>query len=230
MHQSTIIIATPHARYDQLEYTIRSELSGFQIIRIKRRGELTLDFLEKYEPEYIFFPHWSWIIPEEIFTRFECVIFHMTDLPYGRGGSPLQNLIVRGHKDTMMSALRCEAEMDAGPVYLKMPLSLRGSAEKILERASIVIEQILLVIVRKKLIPKVQHGEVVEFKRRKPEDGNLAGLTELNQVHDYIRMLDAEGYPPAFLLEDNIIYEYTDAIITEDSIDAKVTIRKKENE
>ncbi len=27
--------------------------------------------------------------------KFECVCFHMTDVPYGRGGSPLQNLIIR---------------------------------------------------------------------------------------------------------------------------------------
>ena len=43
----------------------------------------------------------------------------MTDLPYGRGGSPLQNLIINGHKETMMSALRCVQELDAGPIYLK---------------------------------------------------------------------------------------------------------------
>jgi len=38
----------------------------------------------------------------------------MTDLSYGRGGSPLQNLIVRGYKDTMISALWIEKELDSG--------------------------------------------------------------------------------------------------------------------
>ena len=47
----------------------------------------------------------------------------MTDLPYGRGGSPLQNLIVRGHKHTMISAIKCVKELDAGPIYLKKPLT-----------------------------------------------------------------------------------------------------------
>ena len=45
--------------------------------------------LESYNPRYIFFPHWSWIVPKEIFEKYECVCFHMTDLPFGRGGSPL---------------------------------------------------------------------------------------------------------------------------------------------
>ena len=66
----------------------------------------------------------------------------MTDLPYGRGGSPLQNLIVRGKKDTMLSAIQVEKELDAGAIYMKMPLSLEGSAAQILRRASnIIFEQ-----------------------------------------------------------------------------------------
>ena len=50
------------------------------------------------QPEYIFFPHWSEIVPEDTIKKYDCVCFHMTDLPYGRGGGPLQNLIVRVSK------------------------------------------------------------------------------------------------------------------------------------
>jgi methionyl-tRNA formyltransferase len=52
-------------------------------------------------------------------------------LPYGRGGSPLQNLIDLGHKDTFVSALKMTEELDAGAIYLKKPLSLEGLAEEI---------------------------------------------------------------------------------------------------
>ena len=74
------------------------------------------------EPRYIFFPHWSWKIPKEIYEHYECVAFHMTDLPYGRGGSPLQNLIVREKYYTQISAFRVTEGMDEGPIYLKHPL------------------------------------------------------------------------------------------------------------
>ncbi len=37
---------------------------------------------------------------------------HMTDVPYGRGGSPLQNLIARGHTSTKLTAMRMTAEVD----------------------------------------------------------------------------------------------------------------------
>lgn len=47
------------------------------------------DLLNRTTPKYIFFIHWSWIVPSVILEKFECVCFHMTDLPFGRGGSPL---------------------------------------------------------------------------------------------------------------------------------------------
>ena len=92
---------------------------------------LSLARLESLAPRYVFFLHWSWKVPEEITSAFECVCFHMTDVPYGRGGSPLQNLIAEGQRETQLSALRMTQEMDAGPVYLKRPLSLEGGGEEI---------------------------------------------------------------------------------------------------
>ena len=230
MQQPIIIIATPHPRNRHLASDVRKGLPDYKIIHIKSRNELTVEIIEKYKPDFIFFPHWSWKIPEEIYARYNCVIFHMTDLPYGRGGSPLQNLIIRGHQNTMMSALKCNAEMDAGPVYLKEPLSLDGSAEDILLRASILIKEIIIQIVREKIEPQPQYGKVVEFKRRTHEDGNLAKLTELNQVYDFIRMLDGEGYPPAFLRNGSLMYEFTQVKKTNETVEAKVIIRAKEHE
>ena len=88
------------------------------------------------EPRYVFFPHWSHIVPQNVLDTVECVCFHMADVPYGRGGSPLQNLIVRGHRETKLTALKMSADLDAGPVYCKVPMSLEGSATKIFERSA----------------------------------------------------------------------------------------------
>ena len=73
---------------------------------VSDKQELTIELINSLKPRYIFFPHWSWIVPEDILNNAECVCFHMSDVPYGRGGSPLQNLIVRGHKNTKITALR----------------------------------------------------------------------------------------------------------------------------
>ena len=40
---------------------------------ISDKDGLSLQALEEIKPRYIFFPHWSWIVPHEILDNFECV-------------------------------------------------------------------------------------------------------------------------------------------------------------
>ena len=166
---------------------------------IETRCQLTAERLQELRPRYVFVPHWSSKIPEDIHERYEVVIFHMTDLPYGRGGSPLQNLIVRGHGQTVVTALRCTENLDAGPVYLKRPLDLTGPAHAIFRRASHVVEEMIVDIIQQEPEPKPQTGTPTYFARRAPHDGNLRNVTTLAQIYDFVRMLDADGYPSAFL-------------------------------
>lgn len=192
---------------------------------ITDKDSLVLEKIKKINPRYIFFPHWSWIIPADIYENFECVVFHMADLPYGRGGSPLQNLIVRGHKDTKISALRVVKELDAGPVYFKRNLSLKGSASEILKRCSRIIFSMIPKIIAIEPKPIEQKGAVVEFKRRKPEDGDISNLENPVKIYDYIRMLDAEGYPRAFLEKNNLRLEFEGAELKDGEVAAQVKIK-----
>lgn len=195
---------------------------------VKSKEEFSLQKLKDISPSKIFIPHWSYIIPPEIFDSYECVVFHMTDLPYGRGGSPLQNLIIRGFEETRISAIRVEGGIDTGPVYLKRPLDLCGTAEEIFIRASKIIEDMILEIINTNILPTPQEGEAVVFRRRKPEESNIKQLTDLNQVYDYIRMLDAEGYPKAFIEAGAFRLEFSRATLKGDkSIIADVRISEK---
>ncbi len=181
-----------------------------------------------FDPRYIFFPHWRWIVPTDIVNQFECVCFHMTDVPYGRGGSPLQNLIIRGHKETVLTALQMEEGLDTGPVYLKKPLSLAGRAEAIYERASTMAWEMIAELISKEITPSAQQGEVVSFERRKPEQSALPNNLTLEQVYDYIRMLDAPNYPKAFMQTESYHIEFEQAHLGTDEITATVKIKLKD--
>jgi methionyl-tRNA formyltransferase len=214
-----IVIASPYSRHDY----IGTELGAkFNVMRIKSPEALTADYLKELNPTYVFFPHWSWIIPDEILDDFQCVVFHMTDLPYGRGGSPLQNLIVRGIKETVVSAIKCVKELDAGPIYLKMPLTLEGTAQEILDRASIVIQQMIIKIVDGQAVLKDQVGNVVSFKRRVADEGDLSHLETTDQIYDHIRMLDADNYPSAFIKIDNFRLDFSSVKNVDGNIEAVV--------
>ena len=221
--QQRIAIATPHARYDHLERVLR-DVHGFEIFRLRHRDELSEERIASFGVSHIFFPHWSWLIPESIHQHYECVVFHMTDLPFGRGGSPLQNLIRRGIYETQLSALRVNAGLDTGPIYLKRPLSLYGSAEEIYLRAAQIMEGMISEIVQGSLRPEPQQGEPTVFPRLRPQDGSIAALESLGQVHDWIRMLDADGYPRAFIRIGHLRLEFERSRRDVDSVSADVRI------
>ena len=66
---------------------------------ISKKKKINLDYLKKLNPNIIFFPHWSYLIDDEIIDNFLCIGFHSSPLPYGRGGSPVQNMIIRNKKN-----------------------------------------------------------------------------------------------------------------------------------
>ena len=188
--------------------------------------KLSIEEINLINPRYIFFPHWNEIISEEIIENYECVCFHETDVPYGRGGSPIQNLIVRGEKETKLTALRMIKEIDAGPIYYQENLSLLGLAEEIFVRSSILVYKIIEKIILNNPKPRDQEGEIVFFKRRKPEDSKIPySISSLNELFDFIRMLDAQDYPAAFIDYEKFRIEFSRPAIRTQNISASVTIK-----
>lgn len=223
-----ILIVSEKSWNKELVSYLQSTMPQYAFYLISQKEDFTVERIGSISPVKIFIPHWSYIIPSAIFERYECIVFHMTDLPYGRGGSPLQNLIVRGLTATKLSALRVEVGLDTGPVYLKMDLSLSGTAEEIFVRANKLVGKMIVEIIQNNLQPVPQEGDPVVFKRRKPEQSDMSGLEKLEEIFDYIRMLDADGYPHAYIEKGEFRYEFTRASIKADgSIVADVKITKK---
>ncbi len=223
-----IIIATVKSWNIERAKALQKQYAGVHdIVVYTSKEEFTLENVRDFNPNYIFMPHWSYLVSDEITDNW--VVFHMTDLPYGRGGSPLQNLIVRGHKETKISAIQVTKKLDGGPVYMKRPLSLAGSAQEIFVRcADIVFQEMIPLLLSEKMTPKPQEGEPVVFKRRKPEEGQITSDMELDKIYDYIRMLDAEGYPRAYMEFGGYRLEFENAGLSADGqeLSARVVFRK----
>ena len=126
----------------------------------------------------------------------------------------------------MLSALRSGAGLDTGDIYIKQPLSLHGSAEEIFLRADGVIEQMIKKIVREEPVATPQRGDPELFSRRTPAMSNLASCPEgdLSSWYDQIRMLDAEGYPHAFLEAHGMRLEFRRVSQRSDGLHADVRI------
>ena len=200
--------------------------SNFNLSYVSTPDELDLALKENTNHRYLFFLHWNWKVSPAIFQKYECVCFHMTDLPYGRGGSPLQNLILDGNKQTMISAFKMVEEIDAGPIYDKKPMLLDGRAEDIYKRSGDLSWEIINWIIENEPVPEPQKDNPIYFNRRKPEESLLPTEGKLFEIYDYIRMLDAPTYPLAYIDHGDFRLEFSDAKLKDDIIDARVIIKK----
>jgi methionyl-tRNA formyltransferase len=194
---------------------------------VTRPEDLTIERIESFRPDYLFLPHWSWIVPPEVFTKVETIAFHMAELPYARGGSPLQNQMARGIEHTQLCALRVEQRIDAGPVYLRRPLCLQGSAEEIYIRASALAFEMIEEILDTRPQPVAQEGEPTVFKRRTPAESEIPTGLALGQLFDFIRMLDADGYPRAFLDHGDMRFTFSRVALRDGRLHADVEIVPK---
>lgn len=199
---------------------------------IEKNEELDIKFINFFKPDYIFFTHWSYYINPTIFKNYTCVLFHMTDLPFGRGGSPLQNLILKGFTKTKISAITVDKELDAGEIYLKHTLDLNGSAQEIYKRASKIIYNYMIPqIINKLIVPKKQQGQITYFTRRQKHQSEIPpDLNSLEKLYDFIRMLDADSYPKAFIKKGAFVYEMYDAKFVNGNLKCQVTVKRVENE
>lgn len=183
------------------------------------------------KPQWIFFPHYSHYIPQEIYTKYKCVVFHEANLPFGRGGSPLQNHIIRGIYHIHINAIAVDKELDSGDIYMKRKFDISlGSAKKLYKKASfIVFSEMIPYIIKHNPKPIAQKGEVVAFKRRTPAQSELNTLENMNlrRAYDFIRMLDAPSYPKAFVDFGDFALKLCKAKLKKSSIKGRFIINEK---
>jgi methionyl-tRNA formyltransferase len=151
--------------------------------------------------DYVFFPHYSRLVPENFHTQNLCVGFHVGNLPEDRGGSPIQNKILRGEYKTFLNAFQINTAIDGGPVYDQRAIDLEfGNVTQILESLAEIISEMIIKIICSENIPKEQPTSPIRFHRLNRQDSeiDLSNLT-LKQIYDRIRMVDGLDYPRAKL-------------------------------
>jgi methionyl-tRNA formyltransferase len=151
-------------------------------------------------------------------------------LPYGRGGSPIQNLILEGFSEAPVNALSMTSELDAGDIYLSKKVSLGGNLNEILDRISTIIQEMIIQMVSGDYKLSQQSGEPKYFKRRSGIQNELPIFEDdIKKIYNQIRMLDAPDYPCAYLNMGNFSFEFSDSQLQDDEIQAKVKIKRVNN-
>ena len=195
--------------------------------RFKISNEINSKKISKTNPKIIFFIHWSKKISENLFKKNLCIQFHSSDLPKFRGGSPIQNQILRKVFKTKISAFKINNFIDAGDICLKKDFYLQGNAENIYKNMEKKCVQMIKIISKKKKLKFYkQVGKKSFFRRRKSEQSDLTknNFKNYSSLFDFIRMLDAEDYPKAFINIGKFRIKLSNASLNKKNITGKFKI------
>lgn len=165
----------PRARWDlvcvgraQWAWDVISGFTGALVVITPAQSNTIVRLAQRLKTQRIFFLNWSERVGPEITEHFEAINFHCTDLrfSFGRGGAPIENLLLRGHDETVVAAHRMTDKFDAGPVYgVRGPVSLAGTKREIQRRFIEPVAELMRWIMETSPTPQAQVGEPVYFRR-----------------------------------------------------------------
>ncbi len=184
--------------YDRL-----AKQTDHQFFIVRSRAQYDEVAIRDFKPDFILFYGWSWMVPPVLLEETPCLMLHPSPLPKYRGGSPLQNQIIRGESHSAVTIFLMTDKLDAGPILAQREFSLAGDIAEILARIADVGLELTLNFFRDGLNPVPQKEEdATIYPRRKPEDSELT-IEELQgrpaeYLYNKVRMLQSP-YPSAFL-------------------------------
>jgi len=129
------------------------------------------------------------------------IVIHASDLPRGKGWSPLTWQILEGKNSIPISVFEANEKIDAGKIYIKTYLKLLGYEliEEIREKLYIEIENLIfrfLDMDKSKAID--QTGEETFYSRRNKDDSELDIKKSIESQFNLLRVCDNEKYPAFF--------------------------------
>lgn len=132
------------------------------------------------------------------------LVVHASDLPKGRGWSPLTWQIIEGQNRIPITLFEAAETVDSGEIYTKIHLHFDGH-ELIDELRDAVAQATIRLCwlfveeypdIRHKGIP--QMGSETYYQRRRPEDSRIDLDRSLREQFNLLRTVDNQNYPAWF--------------------------------
>jgi methionyl-tRNA formyltransferase len=152
------------------------------------------------EGDFLFLVACQDIVAEPVRRRFRhTLVVHASDLPKGRGWSPLVWQILEGHGRIPVTLLEAVDSVDTGRIWHQVWIELDGSelSGEIHSRvADATIDLMSWAVAHcDSATPREQQGEPSYYRRRRPEDSEIAPSATFEQAFDLLRVADEDRYP-----------------------------------
>jgi methionyl-tRNA formyltransferase len=141
------------------------------------------------------------LTPGQLALHKNNIVVHESDLPKGRGWSPLTWQIEAGKNEIPITLFEAARQCDAGIYYLKDKIRLKGNeliddARK--KQAEKTIEMINKYLTKYPMRGVLQEGRATYYRRRKMQDSMLNIHKSITSQFNKMRVADNQRYPLYF--------------------------------
>jgi methionyl-tRNA formyltransferase len=156
--------------------------------------------------DFCFCLSFSKILKKEIRDFFgHTLVVHASDLPAGKGWSPLSWQILEGKDQIPVSLFEADDSVDSGPIYAQRHINYEGHelidglrkklAETTYELCSWFVEEFPCISNES----KIQEGTESFYSRRSPKDSQLDVNKTIAEQFNLLRIVDNQAYPAFFV-------------------------------
>lgn len=187
--------------YNQLFDKYKNE---HKFLLVSSKEEFNKKELIEFNPNIILWYGWSWIVDEYFTEKYISVMLHPSPLPKYRGGSPIQNQIINGERQSAVSLFKMTKNLDDGDIFFQDKFSLEGSLNDIFNRIiDLGIKGTINILEGNYKLKQQDHSKATYTKRREPKESEIT-LDELKNksstyLYNKIRMLN-DPYPNAYII------------------------------
>lgn len=130
------------------------------------------------------------------------IVVHESDLPRGKGFSPVAWQVLEGKNTIPVSLFEAVEDMDAGSIYLRDNIVLNGTEllPEIRKKQGIKTLEMIIKFLNNwpNIVPEEQRGEATIYRRRNTADDKLDIDKSLAEQFNHLRIVDNEKYPAWF--------------------------------
>jgi UDP-2,4-diacetamido-2,4,6-trideoxy-beta-L-altropyranose hydrolase len=155
--------------------------------------------------DFCFYLSFSKIVPKNTRQLFKYnLVVHESDLPQGKGWSPITWQIIEGKQKIAVALIEAEDKVDSGVIYAKEWIDLQGNElidEVRQAQAQATINLCKLFVNQYPNITsngKIQKGAESFYAKRTPEDSRLKLGSSLADQFNLLRTVDNRRYPAFF--------------------------------
>lgn len=152
--------------------------------------------------DYVFVLGYTRILPNYFIQKNKLImVIHESDLPKGKGNSPLQWQILKNKKYISVNLIKLSEKVDSGDIILKDKIILNGTElydEIRWKQAKISFKLIARFLRLKKIKFKKQIGKEFFYKKRTPKDSELNPKKSIEENFNLLRIANNNDWPAFF--------------------------------